>query len=116
MMIKVRVVIWVAMTIMVAIIASKCLNCHHDHLYHVIIIIKKILIVINHYHHDHQLNGNNHICSLLKGCMPGINSPPGVIVTCQPWPFCAGQFNHDFEYNDDGGGDDDAGEEDENVT
>ena len=104
--------IWVAMTIMVAIIASKCLNCHH---YHVIIIIKKILIVINHYHHDQQLNGNNHICSLLKGCMPGINSPPGVIVTCQPWPFCVGQFNHDFEYND-GGGDDDAGEEDENVT
>ena len=106
------------MTIMVAIIASKCLNCHHyhhDHHYHVIIITKKELIVINHYHHDQQLNGNNHICSLLKGCMPGINSPPGVIVTCQPWPFCAGQFNHDFEYNDDGG-DDDAGEEDENVT
>ena len=102
--------IWVAMTIMVAIIASKCLNCHHyhhDHPYH---------HYCHHYHHDHQLNGNNHICSLLKGCMPGINSPPGVIVTCQPRPFCAGQFNHDFEYNDHGGGGDDAGEEDENVT
>ena len=41
--------------------------------------------------------------------MPGINSPPGVIVTCQPWPFCAGQFDHNFEYNDDGGGNDDGG-------
>ena len=98
-----------ATTTMMAIIMSKCLNCHHYHHVH------PYHHYCHHYHHDHQLNGNNHICSLLKGCMPGINSPPGVIVTCQPWPFCVGQFNHDFEYNDDGG-DDDAGEKDENVT